>query len=722
MKRSFFRLSLIFAALALLASCDENVNVNPGVGEENIDEFGNVPYTGDDIDCYEFDLNASEGDFKATDNGVSIKIDQVQESNVVFSLVPGPSVVSYRMDIYPKAILYNMLLESGYVDKSADDIEDCIMSLLTASTGSAGYIINADSFDDYDNHQYDLMNSKYPQYKLVPDCDYFITILACYDSEGQSPAFLSMSHVRTGVRECVGNPQIALDVDLGYRSYMIKYLPNTDCKYFYEWNYLTEELDEYIDIFGERMMRDFMRSAVSSAIDASVEDNLFSRVSFDQPDPSLSYTAVAVALDANQMPAENIARIDFNLKEAPEDAETPKATMTVNENRLGATVAWLKITLEKTAMSAFLNVVPKATAESYKQADSTTRAALALELAQEGWGVANKNYTFDPESQKPTGNSFYTESEFWTELAPDREYEIVYVAKNFFGHLSDLCFSEPFRTKPLVVDNPENCSCNSSFVFECRNVSREGWTYYIDYNWDDIALYRFQIVAPGVVDGYSPYIDEFNTGSREDWINFFYYDVDGYGVSKCNTWWPMPSGNEEFSVFGYTSGVQYVIAYCVEDMNGVVGPIQFTTVETRKVVPGPNPTMKIEASISEDGQTLNCKFISNEDSKQIKFFGSSEGSYQNLGLHKLIEDRRGEYEYEDYMRIWKNYAVELGLQSGNTSAVSSYEIDPASDEFLLIGAIAIGENNGEDCYSDFAYVLYYKGEFHELSEYRTPAN
>ena len=71
------------------------------------------------------------------------------------------------------------------------------------------------------------------------------------------------------------------------------------------------------------------------------------------------------------------------------------------------------------------------------------------------------------------------------------------------------------------------------------------------------------------------------------------------------------------------------------------------------------------------------------------------------------------------MKIWENYAITLGLQSGNTSVITSYDVDPTSDNFLLVGAIAIGEKDGEDCYSDFGYVIYYKGELHQLSEYRT---
>ena len=96
--------------------------------------------------------------------------------------------------------------------------------------------------------------------------------------------------------------------------------------------------------------------------------------------------------------------------------------------------------------------------------------------------------------------------------------------------------------------------------------------------------------------------------------------------------------------FGYESGLEYVIAYCAEDLNGVVGPVKFTKVTTTVVKPGPNPTMEIKATVSPDGKTISCEFISNEDSKQLKYYGSSEGSYQNLGLHKLLNDLREEYE------------------------------------------------------------------------------
>lgn len=724
--KKIFKTFLFMAALMGSIACNQN---KPDDQDENkTDELGNFRYQGSDPDCYEFGFYAAEGDFNAPENGVSIKIDKVQDNNVIFSLLPGKSVASYRVDVYPKSVLYNSLLNDKMIEASADDVEDKIIEYLTAETGAAGYSFSSEDLEDYENHQFDWMNSTYAQYKIVPDCEYFITVLACYDKDAANVASLSISHFKTGSQPVSGDPVIGLDVETGYRAFKVNYVPNDDCKYFYNWVWLSNEIDEYIDTFGETMMRDFMRSAVYTALDVTVEENLYTVMTFDKPDPSISYTALAIALDENQMPVENIVRKDYHLKAAPVDADAPKASIEVNRNRLAATVAWLDVNMEKTAMSCFYNILSKSQAESYMTASEDKQSAYAIALATEGWGVANKNYTFDPESQKPTGSSFYSGSEFVTDLDPENEYVIVYVAKNFFGQLSDLCFSESFTTKALVTDNPDACLCNDDFKFELRNPTREGWTYYAEYNWDEIALYRHQIVGPADIleAEYSPYVDDNNTGSREDWMYFFFKDFSGpYASPKANVWWPLPEGREEFSYFGYTPGIEYVVAYCAEDINGVVGPVKFAKVTTRSINPGPNPSMKVEASISADGSTLNYKFISNEDSKMMKYFTSSEGSYRELGLHKLLpeNDKRGEYEYADFMRVWKTYAIEYGLLSTNTQVTGSVEVDPESDDFLLISAVSIGEKDGEDCYSELGVIIYYKGEIHQLSEYRdAPAN
>ena len=61
---------------------------------------------------YEFPIKYAENRFEASDNGVSIEVTSIKEDNVVFELVPEASVASYRLLVYPKALLYNYLAVS----------------------------------------------------------------------------------------------------------------------------------------------------------------------------------------------------------------------------------------------------------------------------------------------------------------------------------------------------------------------------------------------------------------------------------------------------------------------------------------------------------------------------------------------------------------------------------------------------------------------------------
>lgn len=69
-----------------------------------------------DTDCYEFALGVQKGSYKAGKNGVTVNVNSVETDNIVFELVPGESVKSYRMEVYPKALLYNELLNRGLVE------------------------------------------------------------------------------------------------------------------------------------------------------------------------------------------------------------------------------------------------------------------------------------------------------------------------------------------------------------------------------------------------------------------------------------------------------------------------------------------------------------------------------------------------------------------------------------------------------------------------------
>lgn len=708
MKNLFNSLFLIAAAAFMLA-CDGNKNL------EDDDKKQESEY-------YEFPLNWQEDGFEAGDNGVTINVSSVEEKNIVFNLVPGASVKSYRLDVYPKAMLYNLLLNEGCLMTPAETCEDKVIQLLANSTGSGAYIFNAADDDFAAGKEFDWMNTEYSQAQIVPDCEYFILALGCYDENGENPASLSIAHVTTPAKELVGDPQIAIEAEVGYRAFIVKYHPNEDCKKFYHWIWSTEEIGEYIDLFGEKMMRDFCRSAVYDAYDAALEENLSVKRTFDLADGMIrENTAVAVALDANGTPSVELVRLDFELMQIPDGDFTPKATVKAGE-RICATLAYFDVRLDITAMSCFYRLYEKAAAETLKNASPHVRSAEAISIANEGWGVANKNFSFNSETNKLTGDSFSTSDEVQVELKPDTEYVVAYVAKNGFAQLSELCFSEPFKTKKLVRDNPDACIADVELTL--TEVSRWGFKYNFKYDYATTACYRFQIVAP--YDKEAPvtppdYITDL--GNREKWMTFFYdtYQEGPAGlVPIVNMWEAEKSGYDGYSMFGYDSGITYVVAYCAEDVNGVVGPVKFAQATTTQAVPGPDPTVSIEMCEYDDaaGQVI-AKFKANEDTKMIKYFGvtSSDASlYASCALNDLVNsDKR---DQAAYLTLWESQLVELGLDSAAESAIVTVQADKNSDKPVLVAAVAIGEVDGEDVYSPVACKIYHMGKFKDLKDFR----
>ena len=73
MKRNLEILLVLASFLAVAVSCTEH----KAPGETSKDDNGNVIYKGGDPNCYEFSMNAAEGDFVASENGVTIKVDQI---------------------------------------------------------------------------------------------------------------------------------------------------------------------------------------------------------------------------------------------------------------------------------------------------------------------------------------------------------------------------------------------------------------------------------------------------------------------------------------------------------------------------------------------------------------------------------------------------------------------------------------------------------------------
>ena len=479
------------------------------------------------------------------------------------------------------------------------------------------------------------------------------------------------------------------------------------------------------------MMRDFCRSSAYAPNDATVETDLAIKVTFSPEElADRKLTAVAIALDQNQTPAEFIIRNDFELIDLPEGDFAPKAKIYAGD-RIGATITNITVEMEKNCMSCFYRIYTKEEADQIKASGKDVQDQVALSLAREGWGVSNNNFSFNTETETLTGDAFKTTDEMQLELKPDTEYVIAYVAKNYFQELSDLCFSETFKTKELVRDNPDACIADDLNLY-FTDVSRWGFKYNFKYDYSTTACYRFQLVWPYNADAElipPHYIDD--KDNREKWMTFFYdtyvASPAGFDASIVNIWEAEKSGYDEYSIYGYDSGVTYVFAYCAEDINGVVGPVKFAEVTTTEANPGPNPTITIEDLKYDDkAGEISGRYVANEDTKMIKYIGVSSGDalFSSCALNDLVNNpsRRS---YNDYINLWKGQIIELGLDSQAETIAFSINCKKDSDSPVLVAAIAIGEEKDEngaavDVYSPIACKIYYKGEFKDLSDFRTP--
>jgi hypothetical protein len=174
-------------------------------------------------------------------------------------------------------------------------------------------------------------------------------------------------------------------------------------------------------------------------------------------------------------------------------------------------------------------------------------------------------------------------------------------------------------------------------------------------------------------------------------------------------------------MYGYESGIEYVIAYCAEDVNGVAGPVKFVSVTTTAPNPGPNPSVNID-NLSYNAQTgeISARVVANEDAKSINYFivGPNDGTiYADCAMAYLVSTKRN--TYSAYMSMWKAQLIQNGLSTSAEAATVSSYVDAASENPVLIAAVAIGEDNLEDVYSPVAAKIFYKGEFKDLSYFRT---
>ena len=709
--------SLFAVALLGLAACDQK-------GADGAASQNYVDYSRGKIKL----MLPSSKNVAADADGVSISIKDVTNANVNFECRPGANVGSYRMDVIPLSMLYNTIINEGLVGAPVEDIEDLIIKLLEESTSTNKVVFNEESLDNYYSQNFDWMSTEYRNGDILCDCDYVICVVPCYDEEGTDPNGVNLAWFKTSAPALVGDPDVRIDVATSYRAFNAVHEPNDDCKYVAYWSYLTEQIDDYEDVVGERMLRDFIRCA-SPAYNVANLSDLSYYIDFAQSaDATVSQTCVAVAMDKNGTPADYVARRNFYLRTIP---DSPAAEYSIQPYKSAASIFWIKVNFEPTCKNCYYRWMSVEDAAKIQAYSDENKKAYARDLAQYGWGVKNYKFSFDVDQNLPTGYGDTVVEHQIVAYQPNEKYVIVSTGENFYGEVTDLQFSDPIVMKSRVIDSPSTCLVSDDeFKLTLDNVSRTGFRYNFNYtNPDEVAIYYFQVVSPVDAEARenNPEMcppEDIYGASHADWMKFFFETPmtaeDGEKVLQVNTWHVEESGHDELSMFGYNPDVEYIVAYCVEDMNGVVSKVRFEKVRTTPVNAGPNPQAQISAVLKDGEWTFT--FTSNEDTGKLYYMTSSFGddNFEALGLQALPDDVYNEYKtYASFHDKWEEILSQVGF---TTSSLKTYATEKTKTDGSVILAMCrpIGANaDGQEVRGELQHVLIVDGQVKNLSDYRT---
>lgn len=715
MKKSFY--SLIACAVLCLAACTEKGPDENGGNKDYVD------FSGGKINLV---LPASKT-VETDADGVSVSIKDVTNANVIFECRPGANVQSYRLDVIPLSMLYNTIINEGLVGASKDEIDELVITLLTSSTSVNGVVFTEETFEDYYSHTFDWVNTEYSNGGVLCDCDYAICIIPCFDTEGLEPSGVNLAYFQTDAPALVGNPDVRIDVSVSYRAFQAVHEPNDDCKWVCYWSYITEQIDDYVDVVGERMLRDFVRAA-SAAYDVANTSDMQYHIDFGQlADSKVSQTALALALDVNGTPAEYVARRDFNLKPIP---ESPEARYSIKPAKTAASIFWLQVDFEPTCRNCYYRWMSVEAAEAIKAYDAENKKAYARDLVETGWGVSNPKFKFDVENNVPTGDEASVLENQIVAYQPLEQYVIVSAGENFYGEVTELQFSEPVVMKKRVIDAPSTCLVSDDeFSLVLDNVSRTGFRYNFNYtNPDEIALHYFQIVSPVDAEARetNPEMcppEDIYGASHAEWMRFFFETyveaADGEKVLQVNAWDAEPSGKDGLAMFGYEPGIEYVVAYCVEDMNGVISNVRFEKVTTMAVSAGANPQASISAKLT-DGEWM-FTFSANEDTGTLLYMTSTYGdaNYDILALPYLVKDVYDDYPtYNSVFDVWDEKIMDLGL---TTKSLTTYSTESArtDDKLILALCLPVGQDaEGKPVYGQLQHLIIANGQVKHLEDYR----
>ena len=756
MKRIFTMIvaaaAVCVAALAL-SSCKED-NLSPDPGQEGQQTF---PDPLDHSDAM-FQINWTPYKVEQGGDGVSIEVTSLSEKDFTFVCRPGSAVKAFKVAAFPLSELYNMLINLDWTGGITDAaVENALRSYIdeTSSGGTTGYIGGADITygvvgDDDNEMEFVWSQAGYTLIPtVVPDAEYIIIAQGYYEydestKEADTPAGLSLCYVRTPHKPLVGNPDLEIDIEPIYGGMRVGFTAaDQSAAGFYEFTAPKSELMEYIDAFGETMLRDFVRHW-------QILDGPFSFAAGDSPYPMLmnigeeaakNAMCAAVAVDVNGTPGP-LRMKDGDAKHIPEEAQTAEAKVIVDAEHIGSLIFWLNAEMSEYTREVDIRHIKKSEWDATYANDKEAREALKLELLDEGWVIQNPKFSYNDETLTATGEGS-TEFAYridMKDILPNTEYVVAYVAVNYFGQADDVYASEPFITKSRNITDPDACA--GEVTVKCDKPSSIGFTVNFTYNKKEVAAYYWQVVAPigdgqgGAVPGYPLVDNKINWEATEhsDWMTYFFEKVDMFNNPLCNIWFFNPDDlktednkngttvadennpdvvTDKWTFADMAPGTTYQIVCAPEDWNGNVGEVKLYECTTTALDPGPNPEVQVTVQKATSGNGITVIFNPIKDVGRMLVMQATTSAELSATWSPadLVNGTGtiGTYTEEEIIGILEAAVIGDGTEGG-TGGLSYY----TEAQFVQTGSqpcvflcVPIGAyEDGTALYGDLLYVIY----------------
>jgi len=753
MKKVF---NVLFMSLALLGyvACEKPVDENgekdpqenPGGNENqggnenpgNVDKPDGLPEF--EFPSYaEFPIECGNLLSEGSEVGVTIEVTKVEDQNFVFELRPGALVQSFKLDVYPIAQLYNNLLnDKTFGNLTSSDswaVNERIRTYLFNESGSGGYAFSVNDFDnpeDFLQIEFDWMNTTYAAASAIaiPDCGYIIAVVASVETDISSVTQedLTLCYVHTTSQPLIGDPQVEIDVNVGYTAFNVSHVLNADAAGVYFFGYLQSEIDQYIDAFGDTMFRDFVRTRVTAPSvpdDPNNPEALTYSVNYgDAADASVMSTTVAVAVDANLTPQQDYARRDFHLNEVPENMPEPELSIDVLEDRVASSYVEFNVNFTADCQTVFYNIVPASYLETINAMSDKEKRTFARYLRDFGYGWHNPSYAWDSEKEVATGtgavvkldavSAFTAVNVANSPIYPGETYAFVYVGRNGAQQLSELKISETFTTDERNMTSPDSFT-DSSLKLEVDNPGRTQFRGTITYDPSKVSMVYIQYMTADN----NPGLDR--NSSWNEWVNFIF----GSGTSNMlvNAWTTVPSGRDGLTWTGMTPDTEYTLYMCAEDFDGNISEMHFATIRTSEVQVGPDPTINMNLApadrdpydwtvsyeIDHDVEYFLYCYTKNAADLSAHMPGLNQGHFNNI--------KDSGYSYDDwYNGIYEWVAGGFENNGGGMRTESDTTQDWEGNETVIAACIAVGKDSDGNPVYKMYHLICKDGKAQTLEE------